>query len=229
MQPFGPQYCETPALIDGNFPVEPWNAISSLVIVLYGLLTLWLAIRMRPPPWLLLLLGSLLVLNGAGSVLWHGLRTRWALTLDVAPALILVALAAFLWARKVAPLWQVLVMLALLIGTPFLARYIDLSGIPGGWAILRGGVIVLAGIWLVARTVPVSRPAALTGGLALGFALVALSARSLDPYACGHLEQGSHFLWHVFLSTAAFMLMLTLVRLGYGDAASRRLNPSPEP
>ena len=217
MQPFGPQYCETPALIDGIFPVEPWNAISSFVIVLYGLLTLWLTFRLRPPPWMLLLLGSLLVLNGAGSVLWHGLRTRWALQLDVLPALILVALAAFLWARKVAPLWQVLVMLAVLIGTPFLARYIDL-GIPGGWAILRGGVIVIAGIWLVARTVPVNRGAAVTGGLALVFALVALTARSLDAQACAHLEQGSHFLWHIFLSTAAFCLMVTLMRLGYVPA-----------
>lgn len=217
MQPFGPQYCETPALIDGIFPVEPWNAISSFVIVLYGLLTLWLTFRLRPPPWMLLLLGSLLVLNGAGSVLWHGLRTRWALQLDVLPALILVALAAFLWARKVAPLWQVLVMLAVLIGTPFLARYIDL-GLPGGWAILRGGVIVIAGIWLVARTVPVNRGAAVTGALALVFALVALTARSLDAQACAHIEQGSHFLWHIFLSTAAFCLMVTLMRLGYVPA-----------
>ena len=221
MQPFGPQYCETPALIDGIFPVEPWNAISSFVIVLYGLLTLWLTYRMRPPPWLLLLLGSLLVLNGAGSVLWHGLRTRWALTLDVLPALILVALAAFLWARKVAPLWQVLAMLAVLIGTPFLARYIDL-GIPGGWAILRGGVIVIAGIWLVARTVPVNSGAALTGALALIFALLALTARSLDSHACAHIEQGSHFLWHIFLSTAAFCLMVTLMRLGYAPATPSR-------
>jgi len=221
MQPFGPTYCETPALIDGIFPVEPWNAISSFVIVAYGLLTLALVIRLRPPPWLLLLLGSLLVLNGAGSVLWHGLRTRWALTLDVAPALILVALAAFLWARKVAPLWQVALMLALLVGTPFLARYIDIP-LPGGWAILRGGVLVLAGIWLVARTLPVNRPAALTGALALLFALVALSARTLDAEACAHVAQGSHFLWHIFLSTAAFMLMLTLMRLGYGG-----VRPSP--
>lgn len=226
MQPFGPQYCETPALIDGIFPVEPWNAISSFVIVFYGLLTLGLAIRMRPPPWLLLILGALLVLNGAGSVLWHGLRTSWALTLDVLPALVLVALAAFLWARKVAPLWQVLVMLAVLIGTPFLARYIQLP-VPGGWAILRGGVIVIAGIWLVARTVPVNRGAALTGALALVFALIALTARSLDAQACAHIEQGSHFLWHVFLSTAAFMLMVTLMRLGYGNPVPGRLTPSP--
>jgi predicted membrane channel-forming protein YqfA (hemolysin III family) len=221
MQPFGPEYCETPALIDGIFPVEPWNAISSFVIVAYGLLTLVLAARMRPPPWLLLLLGSLLVLNGAGSVLWHGLRTRWALALDVWPALILVALAAFLWARKVAPLWQVLLMLALLIGTPFLGRYIEIP-LPGGWAILRGGVIVIAGIWLVIRTVPVNRSAAITGALALVFALIALTARTLDPQSCAHLAQGSHFLWHIFLSTAAFMLMVTLMRLGYAPASGSR-------
>lgn len=222
MERFGPQYCETPALIDGIFPVEPWNAISSFVIVFFGLLTLGLALRYRPPPAVLLVLGTLLVLNGAGSVLWHGLRTRWALALDVWPALVLVAVAAFLWARKVAPLWQAAVALGVLIAFPFIARFIDLD-LPGGWAILRGGVVVLVGVWLVARTVAVSRSAAMTGVAALGFALIALTARSLDAQACAHLDQGSHFLWHIFLSSAAFLLMLTLVRLGYAG----RFTPSP--
>lgn len=216
MQPFGPQYCETPSLIDGVFPVEPWNAISSFVIVFYGLLTLGLALRYRPLPTVLLVLGALLVLNGAGSVLWHGLRTGWALALDVWPALVLVALAAFLWARKVAPLWQAGTALAALVTIPIVVRFLD-PGLPGGRAIVPGIVIVLVGVWLVARTLPVSRPAALTGALALIFAFVALAARSFDAAACAHIDQGSHFLWHVFLSTAAFMLMLTLVRLGYAD------------
>lgn len=221
MQPFGPQYCETPAMIDGIFPVEPWNAISSFVIVAYGLLTLGLAVRMRPPPWLLLLLGALLVLNGAGSVLWHGLRTRWALALDVQPALVLVALAAVLWARKVAPIWQVILMMVFLVGMQFVGREIQLP-IPGGWAVMRGGIVLVAGIWLLVRTIRVSRPAALTGGLVLVFAVMALTARTLDPQACAWLDQGSHFLWHVFLSTAAFMLMVTLTRLGYGGVTPSR-------
>lgn len=220
--PFGPVYCETPALIDGVFPVEPWNAISSFVIVFFGLLTLALALRHRPPPAVLLVLGGLLVLNGAGSVLWHGLRTGWALALDVWPALVLVAIAAFLWARRVAPLWQALAALAVLIAVPILIGRLDIR-FPGGWAVARSAPIVAVALWLIWRTLAVSKPAALTGGLALGCALVALSARSLDGWACAHVEQGSHFLWHVFLSSAAFLLMLTLVRLGY----ARTLTPSP--
>lgn len=219
MERFGPQYCETPAFIDGVFPVEPWNAISSFVIVFFGLLTLGVALRYRPPPAVLLVLGALLVLNGAGSVLWHGLRTRWALALDVWPALVLVALAAFLWARKVAPLWQAAVALCVLIGFPFIVRFIDLD-LPGGWAILRGSIVVLVGLWLVVRTIAVSQGAAATGAAALVLALVALTARSLDAEACAHLEQGSHFLWHIFLSSAAFLLMLTLIRLGYARAVN---------
>ena len=112
--------------------------------------------------------------------------------------------------------------LGVLIAFPFIARFIDLD-LPGGWAILRGGVVVLVGVWLVARTVAVSRSAAMTGVAALGFALIALTARSLDAQACAHLDQGSHFLWHIFLSSAAFLLMLTLVRLGYAG----RFTPSP--
>lgn len=220
--PFGPLYCETPAMIDGIFPVEPWNAISSFVIVFFGLMTLGVALRYRPPPIILLILGSLLVLNGAGSVLWHGLRTRWALALDVWPALILVALAAFLWARRVAPLWQAAIALVVLIAMPFLLSYFDIR-LPGGWAVTRAAIIIAVATWLIARTWPVSRSAAATGAAALTFALIALTARSIDAWACDHLDQGSHFLWHVFLSTAAFLLMLTLVRLGYAG----RVTPSP--
>ncbi len=220
--PFGPTYCETPALIDGVFPVEPWNAISSFVIVFFGLLTLGVALRYRPPPVVLLILGTLLVLNGAGSVLWHGLRTRWALALDVWPAIVLVALAAFLWARKVAPLWQAVIALAVLFGAPFLLSYFEVR-LPGGWAVTRSALVVAVALWLIWRTASVSRPAAVTGGLALTFALTALTVRTLDAWACQHVEQGSHFLWHVFLSSAAFLLMLTLVRLGY----AQRVSPSP--
>src|SRR5215211_4608798 len=92
---FGPQYCETPSMAEG-FPVEPVNAISSGVIVLYGLLALVLVTRRAPRDLALYLLCALLIVNGVGSILWHGLRTRWSLPLDALPAVVFVIIGAYL-------------------------------------------------------------------------------------------------------------------------------------
>lgn len=210
---FGPRYCETPDPVGGAFPIEPWNAISSGVICLFGLAGLYLVARRAPRAWPLHLLCALLVVNGAGSVLWHGLRTRWALTLDVQPALIFVALGALIWARRVAPLWQAATLAALVIGTPLIIRYTGLQLPLRGMMVANGLVIVLAAGWLIAKTAPLAPRAAATGGAALALALTALAFRSLDAHACAHFEHGSHFLWHIFLSSAAFMLLTTLIAL----------------
>ena len=212
MEQFGPLYCETPVPIGGPFPIEPWNSISSGVIVLFGLAGWWLVYRRAPKDLVLHALCFMLVLNGVGSILWHGLRTRWALTLDVWPAIVFVLLAAFMWARKFVPLWQAVAAAAALIVLPMALRYLPLD-LPGGGMMLRGVVIVAAGVWLVAVTMPLSRPAAASGAAALGLAITALVFRSIDRWSCDHIAHGSHFLWHIFLSSAAFMLVLTIVTL----------------
>src|SRR4051812_18825844 len=114
---FGPVYCETPDLATG-FPIEPANTISSGVIVLYGIAALILVARRAPRDLPLYALCALLIVNGVGSILWHGLRTPWSLSLDALPAVVFVIVAAFLWARKVAPLWQAALVAALLVLLP---------------------------------------------------------------------------------------------------------------
>lgn len=213
MERFGPTYCETPETVTGIFPVEPWNAISSGVIVLFGIASLFLVMRRSPRAIELYVASVLLILNGTGSILWHGLRTRWALNFDVIPALIFVLLVAFLWARRVAPGWQVAVAGALLVLVPVAVRFLA----PELPMVFRLGssilVVALLALWLIARSFAISREAALTGALALTSAITALTFRSIDPFSCDEVAMGTHFLWHVFLSAAAFLCMLTVVRL----------------
>lgn len=213
MERFGPTYCETPETVTGIFPVEPWNAISSGVIVLFGIASLFLVMRRSPRAIELYAASALLILNGIGSILWHGLRTRWALNFDVIPALIFVLLVAFLWARRVAPGWQVAVAGALLVLVPVAVRFLA----PELPMVFRLGssilVVALLALWLIARSFAISRQAALTGALALTSAITALTFRSIDPFSCDEVAMGTHFLWHVFLSAAAFLCMLTVVRL----------------
>lgn len=224
MPPFGPMYCETPDSINGIFPVEPWNAYSSMVIVVFGLLATMLVARRAPRSYELYLVCALLVVNGVGSTLWHGLRERWALTLDVMPALFFVLLVAVLWARKVAPLWQALLLGAVFLVTPFALSYFELNfyGRFGSMGI----VITAAAIWLVTLTMRVSRAAALSGGVALVLAIGALTFRSIDSMSCDTVSVGSHFLWHILLSSAAFLCIRTLVLLAEATPPQGRLAPA---
>ena len=64
-----------------------------------------------------------MIVNDVGSILWHGLRERWALSLDARPAVVFVIFAAFLCARRVVPLWQ-----AAVVGIGFVLLPIALFG-----------------------------------------------------------------------------------------------------
>lgn len=224
MPPFGPQYCETPDTILGIFPVEPANAYSSMIICVWGLIAVWLVQRRAPWAWWLFLACALLITNGVGSTLWHGLRTQWSLLLDWLPAVIFVMVIAFLWARLVAPLWQAIGLIVFLLApvvivrtiiavAPELLSQVAQLRIPGGPFGFIALFIVMGVAWLYFRTRPHDRTAANVGVFAVVFALVALTFRSGDAWACEHLGFGSHFLWHISLSTAAFLAIWTVVRL----------------
>jgi ceramidase len=212
MNTFGPLYCETPNAA-ATFPVEPWNAISSGVIVLFGLAALALVVRRTPRAIEFYVLCALLVVNGIGSILWHGLRERWALTLDVTPALIFLIVAVIVWARRVVPLWEIATAAAVLLALNYAMRTLDLGlRLPGRWGAMAP-LVIAAGLWLVARSAATSVRAALTGGLALLSALAAFVFRSIDISVCAAVPMGTHFLWHVLLSAAAFLCLTTLVTL----------------
>lgn len=212
--PFGPQYCETPSAITGIFPVEPANAISSGIIVVFGLFALVSVMRRTPNALSFYALCALLIANGLGSILWHGLRTRWALTLDVLPALVFVAVAIVLWARYVAPWREGVLVTAGAIALAVAVRFADLP-VRGGWSVMAPFIITIA-IWLIVRSYAASKKAALIGGIAITSAMAALTFRSIDGSMCDTVPMGTHFLWHVFLSAAAFAVMQALITLETG-------------
>jgi len=223
MERFGPEYCETPATITGIFPVEPANAISSGVIVLFGIVALILVIQRSPRAIELYAACALLMLNGLGSILWHGLRTRWALTFDVVPAVVFVLLVALIWARRVGPWWQVAVIGGTLVAAPLAVQFLGLgSRFPLRFGVVTFVIVALA-VWLIVRSYRISRTAALTGAAAVLSALAALTFRSIDSIACESIGLGTHFLWHMFLSGGAFLCLYTILTL---DTARREAAPA---
>lgn len=215
----GPIYCETG---------HPWLGIAepvNFITNLFAILAAFLATRlvMRSPQrhdvglWLLVLL---LYAVGIGSALWHGMRTMLTLALDTAPGLLFLLVLVGLWmgrlygrlAGVLAPVALITACFATVASVHHLAG--PLSGIasPLRFASAFLPVIVLA-IGLIVATARRNPQAARAGTFALAAALIAATARSVDLMVCPFTPFGSHFLWHGFLSLAAYLAIVTMLRL----------------
>lgn len=210
----GPTYCETPVGLF-SFPAEPWNTWSNLVIVAYGITALYLLWKQGHRAYDLYFLALLIVLNGIGSLLWHGTRTGWALTFDVAPGLLFLFTLVVLWSRRLFD-WKRagLILLAFLVLVQVggvLSSYSDL-GFQTFFVGPALAVIAVAGFLMYRSYLRWGRVAFWMLG-ALLLALVALIMRTIDSDACSVIPMGTHFLWHVFLSSASFLSILFLAKL----------------
>lgn len=207
---FGPIYCETLSATPGSIPVEPMNTISNGVIVLFGLAALYLVVKRAPKAIDLYLLAALLVATGIGSGIWHGLRDGDALFWEVRSGLFFVFALVFCWALR---LWTILGAIPAVIAFNYGWEYsqnLDIFGISGRWVAVTP-LIVATGILMVAQTYYRSKQAALTGAVAIGLAVVAVTFRTMDLAVCDAVPFGTHFLWHSFLSAAGFMGIMTLI------------------
>lgn len=215
---FGPIYCED-ALGLSSFPVEPVNTISNAAIVLFGVASLYYVAKRAPRSVDLYLLGALLVANGIGSGLWHGLRQPWALAFDVTPGLFFLFGFVFCWARR---LWSTLAA-TLLLGAFFLATLISGAVVAGAprWVGIAPPVVA-TGLLLIGLTAMRTRRAALWGTAALASTLTALAFRTIELDLCAYIPFGTHFLWHIFNSGGAFMGVIALVTLQNAATATRR-------
>jgi hypothetical protein len=217
MQNFGgPRYCETPVgVLEAAFPAELWNTYSNLAIIFFGLAGFCVVTRRSPRSWDAYILCALLVVNGVGSFLWHGTRMRWALTLDVTPGIIFLLALTFFWARRVSQTWIAVLFLG---SFYFAVQYLRGTGFGyGRWATMAPAIIFFGGL-LIARTMTLSREAALLGGGALASAMLALTFRTIDGSMCATIPFGTHFLWHIFLSAGAFMGIMTIITLAEAGA-----------
>lgn len=190
--------------------VEPWNAVSSLAILLPAV---YWAIRIRKNyrqfSFLTLCL-PLLFLGGLGSTIFHAFRShRIWLLLDITPTAILMLLVAlFFWMKVLPRKWLALPLLLL----TFLLRMwvwraypshvgINISYALTGIAVFVPLLMVLArnqwrGLWAIS--------------LSIISLLLSLFFRKIDYAAADVLPMGTHFLWHTFSGVGAYFLGLYL-------------------
>jgi hypothetical protein len=216
----GPLYCDTQHLWLGMH--EPVNTITNAAI----LIAAYFAYRHIKRSGLRLsgdlgLLLFLLVWVGIGSALWHGLRTFWALQLDWIPGVLFLLVLTVLWIRQLygwaAGIVGMVVMVVVtmvgvrLFGDQLAAITPNLRFAPMYATVAVVGLFMVAGAWS-----KFGRDTALVGIAALAFGIAAAVARSIDLVVCPVIPFGTHFLWHLGLSTAACLGIVLMVRMKRG-------------
>jgi hypothetical protein len=201
----GAHYAETNP---EKFIVEPWNAVSSLVLLLPAL---YWALKIRRKLRENLFLAwciPLLLLGGLGSTLFHAFRSSpFLLWMDVFPMLALtLSLSAYFWHKVLRKTYLTgLVLIAAL----FLRMGTVSSGIfPVHTAANISYAISGIAIFLPALLVMARTGFRNAGSLVLSILLliIALVFRETDAHPPAALAMGTHFLWHISSAAGSFFL-----------------------
>jgi hypothetical protein len=218
----GPYYTETDL---HRTVAEPWNALSSLAILLPAVYwALKIRRNFRRYTFLSLCL-PLLFLGGLGSTIFHAFRShRIWLLLDVTPsALLTLLLALFFWMKVLPRKWLALPLLLLL----FLIRmwtwqvFPTHSAINISYALTGIAFFVPMLLWLARTQWRGIRHI----GLALLFLVLSLLFRQLDEAAAPVLPMGTHFLWHIFSGLGAYYVGLYLYQSRNNEESSAASDP----
>lgn len=220
MYPHAPIYCETGHPWLGM--AEPVNTITNAAIILAA----YFAYRYVKKSKVgfsadLVLLIFLLAACGIGSTLWHGLRTWWALQLDWIPGVLYLIVFATLWFRRLLGWLYGLLGVAGMMAVTIMAVVLSwhtlgaVQPTPSSFRFVPGFVsLTIFALGLVTVTArKYGQGAASLGAVILMFAVAAAVFRSIDLLMCDLIPFGTHFLWHICLSTAAYLGIVLMVRM----------------
>jgi hypothetical protein len=223
----GPLYCETGhALL---FMAEPVNTVTNVFIIVAGIFAVREVQRARiGMPFDLALLLFLLFATGVGSFFWHAFRTRVALAFDAIPGLLFLLVFAGLWIRRLFGPWAGVLgafgLMAAAAGAitltvrlfPEIRQMAPAISLAPAYATISAIGIGLAIV--TARRLG-GEPARIAV-FALASAIFASLCRSIDLMMCSAMPFGTHFLWHIFLSLAAYLAIVMLVKLRVAERAA---------
>lgn len=206
----GPIYAETDLTL--FFP-EPWNALSSLAILLPAV---YWAIKLRGDFKNYTFVYScipLLFLGGLGSTLFHAFRSSgWLLLMDVLPTAILtLTVSVYFWFKVLRKVWLVPVVVAPLL----LGRFMIFNVVPRPYSINAGYLATGLMIFLPVLIFLVKTKFKHGSHIALSALMLAIALvfRERDHMLAEWLPMGSHFLWHLFSGVGAFFLAQYLYHL----------------
>lgn len=203
----GPIYTETNL---DYLIVEPWNAFSSLMIVIPAIIWLFRIRGQFKDYKFLVYIIPLMVLGGTGSTLFHAFRvSRIFLFMDVLPTAILtLSLSIYFWVKVFKKWWYVFFV----IFVSFAFRFLLFGRIPQHSAINISYAMtgIITGLPLLLILVKTKYYKLNYVILTITFFILALVFRELDAYAINFLPMGTHFLWHAFTGIGAYYILAYL-------------------
>lgn len=203
----GPVYAETNL---HHFIVEPWNAVSSLLIILPAVYWFFRIRKTWRSYEFMLFIIPLMILGGTGSTLFHAFRaSRFFLFMDFLPeAVLTLALSIYLWIKVFRRWWYVFFVI---VPTLFV-RFFLFGKLPAHMAINLSYTItgIIAGLPIVILQF---KTGFYKKGYVIGailFFIAAILFRELDTYPFKWLPMGTHFLWHAFSGAGAWFILAYL-------------------
>jgi len=204
MKDGGPIYTETNL---DHFFVEPWNAISSLMIVIPAIIWLIKVWGNYKDYKFLVYCIPLMIFGGSGSTFFHAFRaSRFFLFMDVLPTAILtLSMGIYFWIKVFKRWWYVLFVILF----SFLIRFLFFGSLPRHTAInisyaITGVIVGLPLIIILFRTKYFKIKYVI---ITIILFITALLFRELDAYPISILPVGTHFLWHVFSGVGAYYIL----------------------
>ena len=207
LQDGGPLYFETNP---DHFIAEPWNAVSSLFIVIPAII------------WVIRIKGNykkyafmvyciiLMIMGGSGSTIFHAFRaSKIFLIMDVLPTAILsLSLGIYFWLKLVKNWWYVILLLLIFI----VPRFLFFMNLPQHTAInlsyaFSGIFIGLPLVIILIKTTGHKISLVVT---AIMLFILALVFRETDTFPMAFFPMGTHFLWHVFSGLGAYFILAYL-------------------
>ncbi len=191
----------------GQTIVEPWNSLSSLLILIPAIY--WF-IRLRKennnsPLFRIVLI--LIITGGLGSTLFHAFRISLIfLYMDVLPSAILtITLAIYFWYRVLKRWYYVALIFLPLIGL----RFVFWNNLPEHTAINVSYFItgLSVGLPLIIYLFQTQFKGWHSIALTIIFFAIALTFRQLDKIYFEFLPMGTHFLWHSFSAIGAYFIL----------------------
>lgn len=206
----GPFYAETDltALI-----AEPWNAISSLAIVLPGVYwAIYLRWQLRKFMFIYCCI-PLLVIGGIGSTLYHAFRSsNWLLVMDVLPQILLtLAVGFYFWIKVIPQKWLSLTIIGFFLGLRFFFFEIMESEQAVNLGYFTTGTMIFLPVLMFLKNNHFRHLGDTL--LSLLFLVLSLVMREVDGLFTNLLPMGTHFLWHAFSGVGAFYLARLLYKL----------------
>ena len=208
----GPIYRETTDF--SQFIVEPWNAFSSLAIIIPAFIFLYqLRGKYNKYGFLVYFCSPMLILGGLGSTFFHGFRSSpWLFIMDVAPIVLLtVGISIWMWV-KVLPKKRLLGPILLLFFTlSFLSGYFmeGQDRISASY-VIRGVMLFVPCFILLVKTK--FKHIAFLIGTIISFVLALVFRYADEKIYFSFMPWGTHWLWHISTAVGGYFLGEYLIK-----------------